>query len=159
MLAVNREIDHSVIEDCSDCFLGSGAYGKVIAWGPSVFKVGQVSKQEADNLNEANARMGDETFPRAEVILESWGSGIIMMDRVPGRTLAKVAEGNYNVMDKVLYAVRKTLDCYGIKHGDLHGGNVIMNGVKVHVIDGSSLDFFSIMDPNFLEYWGCNDVN
>lgn len=158
MLMVNREIDPEVVTE-SDAYLGEGCFGKVLAWGPSVFKIGAVSEQEAHNLNTARERIGGEVFPEAHLIrARSWADydGVLMLDRVGGEPLTSLED--YTQADMWLWETRDVLRAYGIEHGDLHSGNVMitLEGM-IRVIDGASLSFFEprhyAYDYAALESW------
>lgn len=138
--------------------LGSGCYGSVYAYGDVVYKVGSVSQEEVDNLNEANRRMGG-VFPRAVMIREpGFGSeGIIALERIKGQTLIESLKDewgdiDYSQADMILFEIRDILHYYGIRHQDLHAGNVMVtDDGMLRVIDGGMMQFYT---PGGQAPWG-----
>jgi len=148
MLNVDFSITLDEIESQGER-LGGGCYGQVYAYGDVVYKVGSVSQDEVNNLNEANARMGG-VFPRAVLIREAdYGAeGIIALERIQGTTLyeyLKDEDGfvDYSQVDMYLFEIRDILHYYGIRHQDLHCGNVMVTPEGwLRVIDGGMMDFY-----------------
>jgi hypothetical protein len=136
--------------------LGGGCYGTVYALGDFVYKIGAVSQDEADNLNEANDRMGG-TFPRAVLIRNpDWGAeGILAMERIHGIQLCDFCmdeDGfvDYSMADMYLFEIRDILHQYGIRHQDLHSGNVMVTPEGwLRVVDGGMMSFYTPGE----DYW------
>ena len=149
MFAANVSISAEILIERAEAGqyrrLGAGCYGGVYDIGDGIVaKIGDVQWNEADKLNKAHELIGG-VFPRAKLIKESEGyrgAGVMLMEKIEGTTLANVAQSDWRLMDKVLYETREILNLYGIQHGDLHAGNVMIdsNG-GIRVVDGASLDF------------------
>lgn len=134
MSPLNREIDGTAAVNGKR--LGRGFYGEVWGWGPDVVKLGVVSQLEADNLNTARERMGDETFPEAYFNAHA----CLVMSRVAGVMYSQCD----NPTIPTLSDIAAILESYGIQHRDLHGGNIMVTfDGKIHVIDGDYMKFLN----------------
>ena len=155
--------------------LGSGAFGtcylvsrKEEKFVLKVFNKNDVKRRKAKLAREGRflAALNHPAIPRMIQRLDRDGIYGLIMEKMPGNSLAELISWDYDFSEQEILSITKQLieimaylDTYKISHRDLRAENILWHGGKLSLIDFGSARNCSNLNRRFdPDFWGIGDV-